>query len=1393
MRFITILLTFGFLLVWGLGFSQKPVFASALNTSPSVVCYDGQLTATATASNANFYQFEKKNIASDTWENIDGASGDPSSTSGIINYTFYNIRESITFRLMVSNANGPIYSSEITVNPQRPVFNFHPIDITQCNGLTAVFKTSASGSGTLSYQWQQSTDGGNHFINLSSTTKYTGVNTSQLSVRNLINSNHNYQYKCIITDQNGCENYSNSGTLFVNQLSTSPSPTTTTKYCEGDAANFTLERVVGSTNSYQWQIRRTGEAGYGNIFESAHYQGVSTNHLKVNGILPNETAYRVFVNYNTISQSDGGNEIFGTCNLNSSRAGYTIRPRPQAPKQIEDLEICGEGKISTSITDLGNYYWYTDTLLAPFVANAPNFTSPIISQNTKFFYSLKDANACESYRKEFSGIVRAIPSQVFGSNFSICPSENSLEIVFSNVQNDPLQIYVLNGTEALPNFTEITKAIYASNYDINLPNIKNPDTYNFLIFTKNAYCYSDTSEISLYVKKPTQIIENPSGGTFCEGTNIDLNTIWDAETPVTFQWLKNNAVLPDSTTETLRFENSVLSYAGEYKLQVRGQCGVETSSAAVLNILAKTVINTQPIETEGCKNGQITFSIGASGSGTVHYQWYKNGSMIGSDQNTLQLENIQPIDDNAEIKCSVSSDCGPTVFSETVKVIVNPLPAEPIIASEIGFCKSQTPAVLTTQANGSNLLKWFDATKTLLPTNQIDISQTTQRDFYVSQIDNKGCESSLKPFSVVISEPFSLRVTPNINALCSSGNFNRESLIESIITPAGFLPESYALFESNTLQQSNTTGEFSISKGGFYKVIAKNGYCEDSAKVIIENLFPELNTKPEVIDREVCKGNDTFLEATGSYTGGKYIWWEGENSPFQLLEGAQFRATNIQYPQKFFVSYSKKSNDIFCETDRIEGNITLKNSLEIEAQSTTVSCLGLPDGSLKITALTGSSPFTYILNASNENQTGIFENLRAETYHIQIIDAEGCSGDSSIVIETPATTTISSQPQNTARCRGNQANFSVLASNYEQIVWERKLPGDSVFSQISGATALTLTLTNIGNTTNPHLSVFRAKFTKGSCIIFSKEATLFVNAITGTGSPISTCEGQAETIDISDYAIVGDVDLYQWQYRVGTSGSFVDIAGKVNSSLTLSNIQKSDEGFYRCKLTFDNGGGNTCVINTSSSGVKLNVDLPQKPLLSGEKSICKGASTILSASNCTGVITWSTGDTGLSLIVSPDKTTTYTANCQLGQCNTPADKGVEITVLESQSNAPTISSQRLTYCFGETITLSATNCIGEILWSNNQTGIETTIKAQENLSISAICQTSECQSPQSQTLFIKVNPVLTAGSIAENTATNCAGFNPLTIASIQNPSGGTIQWQKAVDCSAANPFWENVI
>jgi len=57
------------------------------------------------------------------------------------------------------------------------------------------------------------------------------------------------------------------------------------------------------------------------------------------------------------------------------------------------------------------------------------------------------------------------------------------------------------------------------------------------------------------------------------------------------------------------------------------------------------------------------------------------------------------------------------------------------------------------------------------------------------------------------------------------------------------------------------------------------------------------------------------------------------------------------------------------------------------------------------------------------------------------------------------------------------------------------------------------------------------------------------------------------------------------------------------------------------------------------------------PIISGNNASCIGKSTKLTARNCNGNLTWSSGQTTPIITSSPIETSTYTVMCTSNQCD----------------------------------------------------------------------------------------------------------------------------------------------
>lgn len=298
---------------------------------------------------------------------------------------------------------------------------------------------------------------------------------------------------------------------------------------------------------------------------------------------------------------------------------------------------------------------------------------------------------------------------------------------------------------------------------------------------------------------------------------------------------------------------------------------------------------------------------------------------------------------------------------------------------------------------------------------------------------------------------------------------------------------------------------------------------------------------------------------------------------------------------------------------------------------------------------------------------------------------------------------INQQPKSQADCRGNSVTFLVNASTSNSYQWQRKITNEN-FENIPYAIANTLTITDVGSISNPNLSEYRIIIANDVCAVTSTAAILTVNNVSGSIDDQYICGGNNVTFDLDSIRTTGIIQNYQWQKRVSTSGTWNDILEERNSTLIINNASKIDAQYYRCKINFS-AGSSTCARYTTeedANGAKLMVYESTMPIISGNNAICLGKSTKLTASNCNGNLTWSSGQTTPIITVSPIETSTYTVICTSNQC----DFVVESAPFEVKVNAtPIPENATFDVIFPEKLTFKAIKTIinGKLKWYNKAT------------------------------------------------------------------------------------------
>ncbi|MFP4557739.1 MAG: T9SS type A sorting domain-containing protein [Bacteroidales bacterium] len=98
---------------------------------------------------------------------------------------------------------GTSSGSAYVFGPPAPEITSQPTGLSDlCEGST--YQLSVTGNFIEQYQWQQSTDGGNNFLDISSSDVFSGTEAADLNIL-FSTEMHNYQYRCIVSNARDSE------------------------------------------------------------------------------------------------------------------------------------------------------------------------------------------------------------------------------------------------------------------------------------------------------------------------------------------------------------------------------------------------------------------------------------------------------------------------------------------------------------------------------------------------------------------------------------------------------------------------------------------------------------------------------------------------------------------------------------------------------------------------------------------------------------------------------------------------------------------------------------------------------------------------------------------------------------------------------------------------------------------------------------------------------------------------------------------------------------------------------------------------------------------------------------------------------------------------------------
>jgi sugar lactone lactonase YvrE len=223
---------------------------------------------------------------------------------------------------------------------------------------------------------------------------------------------------------------------------------------------------------------------------------------------------------------------------------------------------------------------------------------------------------------------------------------------------------------------------------------------------------SDSATLAVAPSTPS-IVRAPQAVTIDDGQSAAFTVVAAGSVPLFYQWLRNGAPIPAASGTSYTLPVASFSDNGaNFAVVVRNVAGTATSNAVTLTVHAVApTISTQPHDQAVVAGARAGFSVIASGTTPLTFQWNENGAPIQGATGAQYTTPVASVaDSGARFSVLVSDPAGSTPSSSAMLTVT----AAPVAPSIITAPQSQSvtagdTASFSVVASGSDPLsyQWY--------------------------------------------------------------------------------------------------------------------------------------------------------------------------------------------------------------------------------------------------------------------------------------------------------------------------------------------------------------------------------------------------------------------------------------------------------------------------------------------------------------------------------------------------------------------------------------------------------------------------------------------------------------------------------------------------------------
>jgi hypothetical protein len=746
----------------------------------------------------------------------------------------------------------------------------------------------------------------------------------------------------------------------------------------------------------------------------------------------------------------------------------------------------------------------------------------------------------------------------------------------------------------------------ATTTTLTVTGVSQSDVADYSLQVTNSAGSSSSSIAHLTVIDPPLITSQPTSRTNNFNTTATFSVSASGQN-LTYRWNKNAAPLSDganisgTTSASLTIANVTQTDAADYSVTITNIAGHQDSSSAHLTVISPPVITVQPIDFTTNTGAMATFSVAASSSAPLFYQWKKNNlslsesaQLSGTTNAVLTIASVSP-SDVGDYSVLVSNSAGSTnsgsghlAILTAPAITIAPLDQTKGLGSNAVFhviASGSGPLSYQWQKDGTNLIssgRIVGATSSSLTI--AGASYEDEGSYSVAVTNSAGSIASEQVMLNVVSIP--------ILTLAPLGQTNTSgSTISFEVTASGEnLTYQWRKNGLDLTDDATDSGRLSGAKTSILTILASDSTDSGTYNVLIRNEAGTLVSSsanlviqqaPAILTQPISRTNAANTVATFSVTvtGNSLVYqWRKDGLPL---------VNNTQIAGASTASLTVKG---LTSLNNGDYSVVVSNSVGITASATahlTVIAIPAITGQpLSRTNIANSiATFTVLANgvglqyqwkksgiALNDNYyisgatsatltiTGVLAG-DSGAYSVAVSNAVGSVASKTANLKVVVPPTITSQPQNRTNLSGTTATFSVVCSGTTPLVYQWKKDGTILVNGpgISGANSATLALSGVTIGSAGSYSVDVNNFAGLSVSAPSTLTVLDGISILAQPSNVTNTVGSTATFNVQ---VSGTEPSYHWRKGTNTLVDGGNIFGATTDTLTIANAQFLDSGEF---------------------------------------------------------------------------------------------------------------------------------------------------------------------------------------------------------------------------------------